>query len=203
MPRVDNYALQAQSAKARFLTYDQEKLIRKFDLPHDDAYLYPTMLGQRHRLSRTTGDLERQTADSWVDANSFHEIMTLLDMLCDSQDLRCLSGRWKQLHHFGLLFHQNLTESNCPFLAEAFDRDEAAVRKACAVLGAHPIAGGDFGCAVELFDGLPVGLLFWHGDEEFSPRLRWFWDDNSLQYIRYETMYYAVELVENRLRELL
>jgi len=199
MARPDNYAIQAQSAKDRFLTYDQEKIIRKFSLSHDEAFLYPVMLGMPYRLCRKTGDLARMEDGIWRDANSFAEVMTLLDMLCDAKDHRCLSGRFKQLQHFGLMFHQNLTERTAPPLAKAFDKNEAALKEACLRMGAVPFPGGDFGCTIELFDHLPMGLLFWHGDEEFAPRLRWFWDENALLWIRYETMYYAIGLLESRL----
>ena len=58
---------------------------------------------------------------------------------------------------------------------------------------------GDAAYAIELFDGLCIGLLFWHGDDEFAPRQRVFWDENALQWIRYETMYYAVGLLQQQL----
>ena len=51
MARVNNYLIQAQQAKTRFLTYDQEKLIRKFNLRFDDDYLYMTLLYKPYRLS--------------------------------------------------------------------------------------------------------------------------------------------------------
>ena len=71
----------------------------------------------------------------------------------------------------------------------------------CKVLGAEAIPGGDMGYAFELFEGLKIGLLFWHGDEEFLPRIRYLWDENAKQYIRYETMYYAVTLLRRRIAE--
>ena len=55
------------------------------------------------------------------------------------------------------------------------------------------------GYAVELFDGLKIGILFWAGDEEFTPRFCYLWDENADQYIRYETMFYAVDLLRQRL----
>ena len=203
MSKPDNYALQAQDAKRRFLTYDQEKIIEKFQLQADADYLYPVFLGSPYRLHRKTGDLERKKEEVWVDANTFGEVMTLLDMLCDAQDHRRLSGRYKQLQHFGLMFHQNFAEDTKNPLALAFDRDEAALRRACTAMGAKDFAGGDYGCMIELFDGLCIGLLFWHGDEEFAPRQRWFWDENALQWIRYETMHFAVGLLAQRLMKTL
>lgn len=201
MERTDNYALQAQSAKRRFLTYDQQKLIAKFALAHDGSYLYVTMLGSSYRLCRKTGDLERQALGCWQDANSFHEVMTLLDMLCDSKEDRYLTGRWVQMQNFGLMFHRNMLETEKDPLAEAFDNAPDGLHRACAALHGKRIPGGDISYAIELFDGLAIGLQFWHSDEDFGPCLRWFWDENALMYIRYETMYYAVGLLKERLRQ--
>ena len=201
MARVNNYLIQAQQAKARFLTYDQEKLIAKCGLEADEQYLYPTLLYKSYRLSRTSGDLERLEEGVWQDANTFEEIMTLLDLLCDSNEDRHLSGRWQNMQTFGLQFHQNLLEDREDPFATRIDRDPEFLHRAARTLDAEVISGGDLGYAFELFDGLKIGLLFWRGDEEFSPRVRYLWDENAKQYIRYETMYYAVDLLRRRIRE--
>ena len=86
-------------------------------------------------------------------------------------------------------------------MAESFDQNPEVLRRAAEMMGAERITGGDMGYAFELFDGLKIGLLFWHGDEEFVPRIRYLWDENAKQYIRYETMYYAVNLLRKRIRE--
>ena len=201
MERKNNYLIQAQQAKERFLTYDQQGLIRKFSLKHDGEYFYMTFLCKPYRLSRTTGDLWRLEGENWQDANTFGEVMTLLDLLCDSRENRWISGRWKNMQAFGMQFHQNLLEEPRDPAAECFDRDPERLIRACKRLGAEKIPGGDYGYAVELFDGLKIGILFWHGDEEFLPRLRFLWDENAMMYIRYETMYYAIGLLKARLLE--
>ena len=201
MPRVNNYLIQAGQAKTRFLTYDQQALIRKFSLEADEAYLYVKLLGRRYRLSRRTGDLEFFRDGGWRDGNSFGEVMTLLDMLCDSRDDRWITGRWRNMQSFGLQFHRNLLEESRDPVAERFDREPERLIRVLEKLGAERIPGGDYGFAVELFDGLKIGMLFWHGDEEFLPRLRFLWDENAKMYIRYETMHYAVGLLKQRLLE--
>lgn len=201
MERINNYTIQADQAKRRFLTYDQGAIIRKFRLEADSAYLYPVMLGRIYRISRATGDVEKRVAGQWVDGNSFEEVMTLLDMLCDARSDRCLSGRWKNMQSFGLLFHRALLEDQRDPTAERFDREPEALRRGLARLGAVPFPGADIGGTVELFDGLRIAVQFWHADEEFAPRLRYLWDENAPQYIRYETMYYAVSLLKDRLTE--
>ena len=201
MKKRDNYQIQAAQAKARFLTYDQERLIKKFRLEHDDIYFYVNFLCKQYRVSRKTGDMEFRDGDAWRDGNTYEEVMTLLDLLCDSRDDRWISGRWSNMQAFGLQFHQNLLEEPRDPAAAYFDRDPERLRRACRALGGEPIPGGDIGFSVELFDGLRIGVLFWAGDEEFLPRLRYLWDENAKQYIRYETMYFAVNLLMRRLRE--
>ena len=199
--RGGNYTLQAEQAKRHFLTYDQPRLIRKFGLVCDEMYLYASLLRAPYRINRYTGDLDRCCGGSWVDANSYEEIMTMLDLLCDSREDRALSGKWKSMADFGLQFHQNLLERGPDPTADMFNRNPDGLRRACLALDGRAIPGGDIGYAVELFDGLEIGLQFWYGDDEFSPRLHYLWDENANQYIRYETMYFAVNLLLRRLRE--
>ena len=201
MARTNNYLLQARQAKDRFLTYDQNKLIRKFDLRTDEDYLYVNLLCKPYRIHRHTGDMEYREDGGWQDGNSFGEVLTMLDLLCDSRDDRYLSGRWQNMQFFGMQFHQNLLEEERDPLAAAIDRDPELLHRACAALGAEKIPGGDYGYGVELFDGLKIGILFWHGDEEFAPRIRFLWDANAKMYIRYETMFYAVGLLRERLMQ--
>ena len=74
-------------------------------------------------------------------------------------------------------------------------------RWACEKMGGQRLSGADIGYAIELFDGLQIGIQFWHGDEEFLPRLRYLWDENARQYIRYETMYFAIGLLKRWILE--
>ena len=201
MARTNNYALQARQAKQRFLTYDSQALIRKLTLKADEDFLYVPMLCQTYRIRRTTGDMERFDGAAWVDANSYEEVMTLLDLVCDSREDRHLSGRWKNMSAFGLQFHQNLLEGTRDPWAEAFQADQEGFRRACIALGGKPLPNGDIAYAIEMFDGLPVALQLWLGDEEFPPNLRLMWDENASMYIRYETMYFAKALLLDRIAD--
>lgn len=201
MQKRDNYQIQAQQAKAHFLRYDQQALIDKLQLDHDTDYLYPTMLRCRYRLCRKTGDLQLW-GGTWVDANSFEEVMTLLDLVCDSSSERSISGRWKQMRDFGLMFHRSLLEEQDEW-AERFAVDLPGLHRACMALDARLLPIGDAAYAIELFDGLCIGLQLWRGDEEFAPRLRLLWDENALQYLKYETMYFARNLLFQRLWQLM
>ena len=199
---ADNYKIQMQNAQKYFLRYDQEKLIRKFRLKNDENYLYVTMFSCPYRLSRHTGALERFHS-TWEDANTFGEVMTLLDILCDSREDRFLTGKWVSTQHFGKHIHTGLLEPEKDPLATSFDKTPGSFAKACKALGGHPIPGGDEAYAVELMDGLEIGILFWHSDEEFPAQLRFYWDENAIMYLKYETMHYTLghlrQLMANRI----
>ena len=199
---ADNYKIQFQNAQKFFLTYDQEKLIRKFRLKHDEAYLYMTMYGSPYRLCRRTGNLEKFKG-TWVDANTFGEVMTLLDILCDSREDRFLTGKWMSTQMFGKYFHSGLLEPTFDELADTFDKNPGALERACRALGGRPIQGGDEAWAVEVMDGLEIGIFFWHADDEFPAQIRFFWDENALMYIKYETMHYTLGYLRSLLKHFL
>ena len=112
MARTDNYLIQAQQAKNCFLTYDAAALAKKLKAKLDADFLYTTLFGQSYRVSRKTGDIQRLENGAWQDGNSYEEIMTLLDLICDSREDRHVSGRWKAMQDFGLQFHQKLLEES-------------------------------------------------------------------------------------------
>ena len=202
MERTNNYLLQAQAAKRHFLDYDQEKLIKKFELDHDEDYFHTKLFDCRYRICRTSGDMQRLDGEVWVDGNSYEEVMTLLDLLCDSSDTRHLCGVWQNLQSFGMQFHQNLLEEGRDAFAQRIDGNPELLHRAAAALGAEKLNGGDMGYSFDFFEELKIGLLFWYGDEEFAPRVRYLMDGNAKQYLRYETMWFAVTLLRRRIREL-
>lgn len=200
MEKRDNYRTQANQAKARFLTYDLDALIRKCGLETDSQYIYVNFLCKLYRIDKTTGDFRWRDGDLWQDGNSHAEVLTLLDLICDSRPDRYIAGRWQSMESFGHMFHREHLDAKDP-MAGFIDGHPEAFRRACEALGAAPLEGGDMGYGVPLFEGLRIGLRFWHGDEEFDPRLRYVWDENAGMYLRYETMFYAVGLLNRRLRD--
>ena len=201
MERRDNYLIQANQAKARFLTFDQQKLIRKFGLKAEEGYLFVTMLARTYRICRETADIRYWDGVAWQDGNSYEEVMTLLDLLCDSREDRHPAGQWKNMQSFGLMFHRNLLENKRDSVAAVFDREPERFCRGCEALGGVAFPGADMAYEVVFFDDLKLLIQFWHGDEEFHPRLRYLWDENALMYLRYETMYFALSMLRQRLLE--
>ena len=200
MERRDNYRIQSEQAKQLFLRFDQKKLVKKLNLEEDEAYLYPRMLASTYRICKTTADFRRLEDGNWVDANTHAEVMTLLDLICDSREGRFLGHRWQNLLSFGLRFHQQLMEDSDPD-ALYFQSHREDFHRACRALKGTPLPQGDAAYAIELFDGLCFAIQLWLGDEDFPPQLRYMLDENALMYLKYETMYFARGVLLQRIRE--
>lgn len=203
MTKQDNYQIQADQAREAFLRYDQQALMKKLKLKADEDWLYTRLLSVAYRIHRRTAVIQRLEEDVWVQSHGHSEVMTLLDLICDSREDRWLSLRWKNMQSFGLMFHQNLLEDTRDPYAERFSADPEGFRRACEALGGTPLPSGDIAYAIELFDGLCIALQLWLGDEEFPARLRLLWDENALMYLKYETMYFAKALLLHRLENLM
>ena len=199
--RRNNYQIQVMQAKKRFLTYDQQELISRCNLTFDETFLYLTMLSELYRIRRFTGDMERLHCGVWVDGNSFDEVMTILDWLCDSRADRHITGRWINVVTHGHYFHGNLQDDVSHPFARLFDRNPEAFAAACETLNGEKLSGADIAYALELLDGLRVFVQLWHGDDEFPPRLRCLWDENTNRYLRYETTWFATGLLLERIQE--
>lgn len=187
----DNYVIQMEQAKMRFLTYDQDKILRKLGTKDQGDYIYVNLLCKQYRIHRKTADVQRWE-HGWVDGNSYNEVMTLLDLVCDSREDRKIAGVFQSMESFGLMFHQNLLQDRKDPLARKMDENPELFSDACRKLGGFSFPGGDLGYCFPVFEDLSMVVLFWHSDEEFAPRIRYLWDANALQYLRYETMYFAL-----------
>ena len=200
MERRDNYAITAARVRQLFAEYDQQALARKVGAKLDEEYFYVDFLSEPCRIHRLTGDISRFHGDAWVEANSFGEVLTLMDLVCDSREDRHPSGNWKNMRDFGHGFHQQLLEKRDPW-ADRFQEQPEAFAKACEALGGEKYPRGDVAYSVPVFDDLRLLIQLWFGDEEFPAQLRYLWDENALQYLKYETMFYAVPLVLKRIQE--
>ena len=176
MERKNNYEIQAGQARKLFCAHDLDAVARAHGLRTDVDFLYLRLLSEDYRVSRADGYIARRGSGAWLPADGFDETLTIFDLLCDAKPGRRAAGAWKTTLDFGGQVHRGLMEPNrADALELLYDR--------------RP----------ELLE-LRIAVQFWHGDDEFAPRLCVLWDANADQYLRYETMYYAIGLLKSRLR---
>ena len=199
-----NYDMAKAQAAELFVRYDAGEIIAKYGLAHDENYLYLPMLNRMHRISRSTGLVE-WSEDGFQTAfeADFNAAMTVYDVLCYAKKGARLSGSFVRVNSLpgsgtASRVGENITDST----AQYFRHRPEALLRARDVLGGVPAGKGDIAFQLELFPFLPVLVKFWQAEEEFPPTLQFLWDANTLNFLHYETVWYAAGYIRTRLREL-
>ena len=183
---ADNYQLSRDRAQAYFLNFDQQTLIDTWQLAHDADWLYAELLGKPYRICRKTGSVIRGDGSE----AGFEEALSIFDLLCHEGTEKFCTGHFAPVNSLrgcpavtvGTDFHSET--------AGRLDRNWDAFQSACLELGGTPVPLGDFGFSFPVFDELTVQLKFYHADEDFPASLVLLWEENTLQYIYYETVFY-------------
>ena len=191
---VSNYDLQVDIARKLFLEYDQQLLISNFRLDADENYLYLTYLHTPCRIGRKTGSIEENREGCWQECRDYGTVMTIYDLLCyhKGETLPALSGQWCAVGNF-IVTGITETEGYTRRFAKYFDGDPEKLKAACQKLGGAlqpKMAGADLTCRFDVTAFFPVLLQFWQGDEEFPPKLVLLWDQNTIEFMHFETTFY-------------
>ena len=192
--------------ESEFLKYDQNQLIQKLNLDFDRLYLYLTFLGRSYRISRENGSVfwSEDGFQHTGEAN-YNEVMTIYDLLCYSDAAAHPSGEYASVHSLAAIHNTASPESGNLFGQKArdFDHKNAALAQACVRLNGVKAGRGDVAYRIPLFQSLSCLLQFWNSDEEFPPTLQIFADKNILQYMHYETVWFAMSHLLDRLSALM
>ena len=201
---VSNYDVMRDAMEAAFLAYNQSVMIDKYGLSHNQDFLFISFVGITYRINRFTGRVEypSATAAAYLHAD-YNVSMTIFDVLCYARpfcrrsetyvSLSGLKSGAQALSPVSDLFkrQRDLFTGKCPQL-----------KAACEKLGGIPQQVGDVSYKIPLFDFLPVILQFWDADEEFDSVLKFMWNENILDYMHYETTFFAASHLLSRLTEL-
>ena len=184
-----NYDITLARMPGEFLKYDQQRMIRMFCHDYDADHLYLRFLDRRYSVWRPAG---------------FLDAMTIYDLLCCAKDGAALSGRYAQAEHLpGTMHGANPAKGAFDDFAARCDEDPEKLKKACLALGGVELPMGELSFQVPLFDFLTVMVQFWSSDDEFPAVFKLMWDENVLQFLRFETVCYAARFLVNRLQALM
>ena len=202
--RMNNYEIMKRQMRKDFLKYDQDRMIDKFRLRHDPDFIYITFIGRLYRVHRASGNVE------WSDDGfahpreaNYNEAMTIYDVLCYSKEDCQLSWEFVNMKNLSSIQGGTATVGGGLFrgIEKKFDRKSELLSRACEKLGGIKYGKGDVGYQLQLFDFLPVVIQYWESDDEFPALLNLFADKNMLQYMHYETVWFAAGHLMARLQE--
>lgn len=202
---MTNYEITRNLMRDEFTKYDQDEMIRKYDLEHDGDYLYIDFILHRYRIGRADGVVEWSDDgfEHAVEAD-FNESMTLYDLLCYGKEDRSLSGNFCMVNMLkGVVQSSGLGNSLYQKAADEFSGRTSELRKALAQMGELMNIKGDVAANIYPFSFFPMIVQFWDADEEFPANLKFMFDENVLQYMHYETLYYLMGHLIRRIKELM
>ena len=192
---MNNYDKMLADAQKRCAGYDMAALAVKPGVEDLPGYLLTCFLGQEVRIRK---------ADAQVTVNGeaadFGQALSVYDWLCDRKPGAASSGEFCPVSSLpGVYVSGKGLGMQMPTLSKRIHEDPLAFSKIMRILGAAEIPLGDMGWEMDIFPGFPMQLKFYFGDEEFDPQLTLLWDRNSLQFVRYETLYYIAGCLYDRL----
>ena len=195
--RISNYDITKKRMQPEFLKYDQNKMIEKFGLESDADSIYITLFSQKYRVDRKSGAV--YLGNNEADHNA---AMTIYDILCWSKDDCTASGELVNMHSLSTLHSGSVTLGGGLFdkSAQFFSGKEDALEQALISLGGEKWGRGDVSYRLPMFGNLWAGVMFWSADEEFPASLNLMVDKNLLQYMHFETMWFAMSLLLENIR---
>ena len=200
-----NYEITRNQMRGEFVKYDQDNMIRKFSLRNDASYIYINFMSREYRIDRKTGVVEWSENDfsTSVEAD-FNESMTIYDILCYSRDDCSLSGNFCPVNLLKGTVKTSGSGSNLfQNAADSFSGKQKELECVCSFLGEDPGLKGDVAVKLYPFPFLPVILQFWEADDDFPARLNFLFDENTLDYMHFETVFFMTGHILKRIGEMM
>lgn len=200
---ASNYDKTRLEVQSEFCRHNAVPMAEKFRLQCDEQWLYLTFLSQECRIDRQSGKTElSEDGFRTVREADFNTVMTLFDILIDSAPGCAPAGRYVRLGSLpgmGKTASKPVEDTVIPMKTQKIEENPEAFRKACLALGGEESGIGDISFRIPVFSGLCAVVRFWYADEDFPAQLQILWDEKTLQYIRFETVWYLRACVTSRL----
>ncbi len=187
--------IQWEMITGRFLSYDQEKMIRIFGLEHDEEKILIDFCGRSYRIDRRSGlmyDGERQA--------SIDETVSVYEMLTNSEHVPFVTGQWESIASLCT----NTTDTSLGRYIEylkPFKDDTSLMQKVLLEMGAEPANKGDASAILTVYPGVPVWFQYWAADEEFPASIQFLFDKEITEHFRWSLLWNLMTMITDRMLE--
>ena len=183
----DNYERLYTQSREHFLTFDQQPMLDWYNLAHDEKNIYFHILGREAVLDRISGEITCAGERA-----GFNEACTIYDILSRAEKRPVLAGRWVSIVELGgntALRHVEGLRADLSALEGHLER----AKELCRSWGGIEQKQGDLSFIVPFTEFFPVWIQIWEGEEELNipAKFNCIWDANTLDFMFYETTWYA------------
>lgn len=204
--KLSNYEIAKRKTQKQFFKYNHKEIAEKLRIPLENGCLYLEFLSRSYRVNCQTGRVEWSENDfADIKEADFNEVMTIYDILC-------YSGKGASpSNEFALIQRLSNVQNAASYAGEgSFKKEEAffdgkteQLAQALERLNGKPYGKGDVSFRVPVFRSLDVIFSFWNSDEDFPAQIKFLCDKNMLQYMHYETIWYLISHMVQRIKELM
>lgn len=143
-------------------------------------------LEQTYEVSWPAGRVEESGAGG---SPSYVVALVLLHYLLTADGVP-LQGRWVSFRDLpdARIYYPAFRAGSEALLLRRFGEDVAALEVAARALGGRPVAMADRAFVFQVLPRVPLAVLLWKGDEEFSPEIRLLFDASAGNYLPTEDL---------------
>lgn len=204
----NNYNKQLEYSMAEFLKWDQEAIIKKLGLAHDNNYIYISYIGRQYQVNRFSGEVTNMGIGHGISERAeYNAAMPIYDIFCYSKENAHLSHVWRPFQGLSPSPTASFDPSDNSMFkqyAEHFSGRLPELNKACIKLGGNEIHfKGDVNYVFDIFPFFPAQLQFWDSDDEFPGKIVILMDLNLLDFIHFETAWFIAFHLLQRISEAL
>ena len=193
---MDNYEKMQEAARCRFLEYDCDALCRRVGVTAGGSSVCTRFLGQPVEISRRTGEITVGGAKA-----SFSQALTLYVWLCDGQKDAKPAFRFCKISSLpGVYVSGSGLGISGDSVASLIEGNREGFLELCRQMNGWEVTGADLAVVIWPLPDLPMMLKFYGADEEFPATLALLWDENTLRFLRYETVFYLAGCLLRRIR---
>lgn len=202
---LSNYEIMRNQMRSEFIKYDQTRMIQKYSLKNDTKYLYLDFVLRHYRINRKNGIVE-WSDDCFMNCMEadYNESMTIYDVLCYAKNTFALSGKYCSLNMLKGTVKSSIPGSNMfQKAADCFNGKVKELEAVCELLGEKVDIKGDVAARLYPFSFLPVIIQYWEADDEFPANLKFMFDENILEYMHYETIFFMIGHLISRIQDMI
>lgn len=202
MEKTSNYEKCIADWQERFLSMDHEELLRRIpSLKREGDFLTIVHFGKNFAVSTKTGKITVLPAHTPASQNEQFNIYTFFRYCSPLAYFRDEWLPFASLKNAGV-FGSAFQKGSLDVLAGTFAGHADALANALEALGGKKLSIGDVGYEISAFHEIPMRIIFWDKDDEFSAQANMLFDKSSTEFIHVESIVTIASVCIDRLAEI-
>ena len=179
----------------KFTGFDATGKERYITFMKDNEFILLRYFGVEYRLDCGSGVLEKKDGNLWTDRLQMNEALAVYHYLGDGTGRIHEMGNWVPESSLDPVRIRSNDRTDPLFVSFANDYSGriGELEEKCKIAGGvYEKSTGDTAWVFYPFPEIPIKLVFWERDEEFSAQVKIFVRENATDYVHYEAVSFMI-----------